>query len=180
MAAFEAYLDRVLGEEVCVDARARALAARVLRPVEWVPGAWRPLEVLTSGLLPPSLRTAYGLPAPGRAYAALRSALRAGRRVAPRLVWEMPEARAWRKRVGAGLDPPSLSPNRRLGLFSCSGGLCPPRAVIPPWLNPRLALFFRHVFIKLLILSKIVALFLLNFAPFRAFFPPDSRGPLGS
>src|SRR5438552_3979099 len=82
------------GEGVRGDARARALAARVLRPVGWVPGARRPLEVLTSGLLPPSLRTAYGLPAPGRPYAALRSALRAGRRVAPRLVWEMPEARA--------------------------------------------------------------------------------------
>jgi len=107
LAAFEAYLDRVLGEEVRVDARARALAARVLRPVGWVPGAWRPLEVLTSGLLPPSLRTAYGLPAPGGAYAALRGALRASRRVAPRLIWEMPEARAWRKRVGAGLDPPA-------------------------------------------------------------------------
>ncbi|HEX6351057.1 MAG TPA: oxygenase MpaB family protein [Candidatus Dormibacteraeota bacterium] len=100
LVAFESYRDQVLSEDVRVDARARALAARVLRPVGWVPLAWRPLEVLTAGLLPSSLRDAYGLPAPGRSYKALRAGLRGGRQLAPRLVWEMPEARRWRQRRG--------------------------------------------------------------------------------
>jgi len=118
LAGFEAYRDRVLRDEVQVDARARALAARVLRPVE-VPGAWWPLQVLTAGLLPEPLRAAYGLPAPGSAYALLRSALRAGRRVAPRLVWEMPDARRWRRanrtplpRPPGGTSPPGGEESR--------------------------------------------------------------------
>jgi uncharacterized protein (DUF2236 family) len=115
LAGFEAYVARVLDEEVRIDERARDLGRRVLRPVGLVPGvAWWPLETLTGGLLPASLRDAYGLPAPGRAYVALRAALRAGRRVAPRLLWEMPEARRWRRahhiplpRPSGGTSPPS-------------------------------------------------------------------------
>jgi uncharacterized protein (DUF2236 family) len=103
LAGFEAYMTRMLEGEVSVDARARDLGRRVLRPVGRVPGvAWWPLETLTAGWLPDSLREAYGLPAPGRAYLALRAALRGGRRVAPRLVWEMPEARRWRRRRALG------------------------------------------------------------------------------
>jgi uncharacterized protein (DUF2236 family) len=110
LAGFEAYMTRMLEGEVSVDARARDLGRRVLRPVGRVPGiAWWPLETLTAGLLPDSLREAYRLPAPGRAYLALRAAVRGGRRVAPRLLWEMPEARRWRTSLRRGEDAPCLS-----------------------------------------------------------------------
>lgn len=110
LAGFEAYVARVLEREVRVDQRARRLGARVLRPVAGLPRpAWWPLETLTAGLLPPSLRRAYGLPEPGAGYLALRAAVRAGRRVAPRLVWEMPEARRWRRREGWRAPPRSRS-----------------------------------------------------------------------
>jgi uncharacterized protein (DUF2236 family) len=99
LAGFDAYVKRVLIKDARVDARARALGRRVLRPVPGVPGpAWRPLEILTAGLLPASLRGPYGLPEPGRAYTVLTAALRAGRRVAPRALWEMPDARRARRR----------------------------------------------------------------------------------
>ena len=76
---------------------------------------------------------------------------------------------------------------RRLALFSrCSGELCSPcvpnqpklalfsRAAVaavssPPELKQRLALFFRHFWIKYFILNHIVALFPLKIAPFYAF-----------
>ncbi len=115
LAGFEAYLARVVAEDVSVDARARELGRHVLRPLRRLPGvAWWPLETLTSGLLPASLREAYGLPAPGRRYRVLRAGLRAGRGVAPRLLWEMPEARRWRRAndvplplASRGTSPPS-------------------------------------------------------------------------
>jgi uncharacterized protein (DUF2236 family) len=62
---FERYLDGMLGgTELRVDARARELAASVLRPpVRGVPAAaWAPFGALTAGLLPRRLREAYGLP----------------------------------------------------------------------------------------------------------------------
>jgi uncharacterized protein (DUF2236 family) len=99
LAGFDAYVAKVLNTAARVDERARALGRRVLRPLPGVPGpAWRPLEILTAGLLPPPLRAPYGLPEPGRAYARLRAALRAGRRLAPRVLWEMPDARRARRR----------------------------------------------------------------------------------
>jgi uncharacterized protein (DUF2236 family) len=51
------------GDELVIDARARALAAAVLRPpVRRVPPpAFRPVEAVTAGLLPERLRLAYGL-----------------------------------------------------------------------------------------------------------------------
>jgi uncharacterized protein (DUF2236 family) len=108
LAGFEAYMARVLAEDVSVDARARDLGRRVLRPLGRVPGvAWWPLETLTAGLLPASLREAYGLPAPGRRYRVLRVGLRAGRGLAPRLLWEMPEARRWRRANRIPPPPPS-------------------------------------------------------------------------
>jgi uncharacterized protein (DUF2236 family) len=74
---FERYLDGMLaGSELRVDARARELAAGVLRPrVRGLPGAaWAPLRTLTAGLLPRSLREAYGLPWGRRQRAAFASA----------------------------------------------------------------------------------------------------------
>jgi uncharacterized protein (DUF2236 family) len=62
---FERYRDGMLaGSELRVDARARGLATSVLRPrVRGVPdAAWAPIRTVTAGLLPRSLRDAYGLP----------------------------------------------------------------------------------------------------------------------
>jgi uncharacterized protein (DUF2236 family) len=64
-AGFKRYMEGMLsGSELRVDARARALVANVLSPgVRGVPDvAWAPLRALTAGLLPQTLREAYGLP----------------------------------------------------------------------------------------------------------------------
>lgn len=91
---FRAYVDRVVARECVVDARARELGARVLRPWWWVPGfAVAPVAEVTAGLLPVGLREAYGLPLPGAWYAGARRWLPRGRRVAPRWLWEVPWAR---------------------------------------------------------------------------------------
>ncbi|HSR22081.1 MAG TPA: oxygenase MpaB family protein [Candidatus Eisenbacteria bacterium] len=61
---FDAYLAGMLeSAELVVDARARELATAVLRPPlrRVPPPAFRPVEVLTAGLLPERLRLAYGL-----------------------------------------------------------------------------------------------------------------------
>jgi uncharacterized protein (DUF2236 family) len=63
-AAFADYMSGMLeGEEVRVDARARELGALVLRPrIRLLPGpAMIPFEIVTAGLLPPTLRKQYGL-----------------------------------------------------------------------------------------------------------------------
>lgn len=93
-AAFVAYVQGMLRTRVAVDERARELGWRVLRPVRWVPGfVYAPLVDVTSALLPGSLRRAYGLPAPGAWWRWAVRWLPRVRRVAPRVVWEMPEAR---------------------------------------------------------------------------------------
>jgi uncharacterized protein (DUF2236 family) len=61
---FDAYLlDMMEGGTLCVDARALALAKLVMRPpTRLLPGpAMIPMEVVTAGLLPPILRSQYGL-----------------------------------------------------------------------------------------------------------------------
>jgi uncharacterized protein (DUF2236 family) len=61
---FRRYVEEMLeGDELRVDARARELAGAVLRPpLPLVPvAAYRPLEVVTAGLLPARLRADYGL-----------------------------------------------------------------------------------------------------------------------
>jgi uncharacterized protein (DUF2236 family) len=64
-AEFETYMSEMLAsDELVVDARARELAAAVLRPsLRRVPApAFRPVEALTAGLLPDRLRDEYRLP----------------------------------------------------------------------------------------------------------------------
>ena len=64
LSEFEAYLLRMLnGPDLVVDGRARELARAVLRPPlrPVPPPAFRPLEAITAGLLPTSLRLDYGL-----------------------------------------------------------------------------------------------------------------------
>ncbi len=61
---FDAYLEEMVSSgEVQVDGRARELAAQIMRPRVWVlPGpVMLPLNVVTTGLLAPQLRTQYGL-----------------------------------------------------------------------------------------------------------------------
>ena len=62
---FRIYLDQMMSADgpVQVDGRARELAAQILRPrVRLIPGpVMVPLNVVTTGLLPPALREQYGL-----------------------------------------------------------------------------------------------------------------------
>ncbi len=100
-ADFAAYILNTVRDDCHVDARARALASQVLSPVAAMPQmAWRPVVEVTSALLPGSLRQAYRLPEPGLAWRTLARWLPAARRVAPRLLWEMPAARSGRRRSG--------------------------------------------------------------------------------
>ena len=62
---FDDYLEKMVSSgPVRVDARARELAAQVMRPrVRLLPGpVMLPLNVITTGLLTPALREQYGLP----------------------------------------------------------------------------------------------------------------------
>jgi uncharacterized protein (DUF2236 family) len=82
---FDAYLDAMLTSgPVHVDQRARDLARLVLRPrLRLLPGpAMIPFEVVTTGLLPPTLRSEYGLEWGPRRQRAYRLAVR----TVPRLV----------------------------------------------------------------------------------------------
>ncbi len=71
---FERYVERMLADgTVTVDTTARELSRQVLRPrLRLLPGtAMVPFEMITAGLLPPTLREQYGLawgPAQRRAY----------------------------------------------------------------------------------------------------------------
>jgi uncharacterized protein (DUF2236 family) len=82
LADFRRYMEGMLaGDELRVDGLARELADAVLRPpLRGVPvAAYRPLEVVTAGLLPPRLRTDYGIrwgPVERAAFRAARSCVR--------------------------------------------------------------------------------------------------------
>jgi uncharacterized protein (DUF2236 family) len=61
---FDEYMQQMVSSgPVRVDARARELAAQIMKPRVWLlPGpAMIPLNVVTTGLLPPALREQYGL-----------------------------------------------------------------------------------------------------------------------
>jgi uncharacterized protein (DUF2236 family) len=108
---FRAYVDGVVREELRVDARARELGARVLRPLGWVPGAgYAPLVEITSALLPASLRRAYGLPPPGAWWRLAAWGLPRLRRMGPRMLWEVPAARGG---AGAGGRWPEVDRDAR-------------------------------------------------------------------
>lgn len=114
VADFDEYVAGMLtAGELVVDARARELAGFVLRPpLRRVPGsAFRPVEAITAGLLPPSLRQAYGLRW-GRlermGYRAARASLPRALRLLPRRLRQVPPAR-----VGLGTSGLSGSTDRR-------------------------------------------------------------------
>jgi len=96
---FRHYLHGMLeGDELMVDARTRELAAAVLRPpLRSVPvPTYRPLEVLTAGLLPERLRADYGLrwgALEQTAFRAARGCLPAVLAALPRRLRHMPPAR---------------------------------------------------------------------------------------
>jgi uncharacterized protein (DUF2236 family) len=81
-AELEAYARDVLGDgTIAVTARSRALARAILFPPPWrlLWPVFRPVQLLTIGLLPPALRQAYGFdwsPGDERALARWTAALR--------------------------------------------------------------------------------------------------------
>lgn len=107
---FAAYWDEMLrGDRLRVDDRARALAAATLRPnVPLLPGlVWKPVEILTAGLLPERFRLAYGLPwgrGEQRAFRMLVALVRASRHL-PTPLRVLPLARRAARR-GRRLTPP--------------------------------------------------------------------------
>lgn len=85
VADLDAYLEEMVATgPVRVDARARELAAQVMRPpARLLPGpVMLPLNVVTTGLLPPALREQYGLPWGPRQQRAYRLAIA----VVPRVI----------------------------------------------------------------------------------------------
>ena len=105
MTEFEAYLaGMIAGPELLVDRRARDLARAVLRPSlnRVPPPLFRPLEAITAGLLPTSLRLDYDLrwgPLEQFGFAAVRSALPRALRVLPQRFRQVPPARTARARA---------------------------------------------------------------------------------
>ena len=101
-AAFDAYwMDAVAGLEIGDDAREIARDLLRNRAIPWWTRPAMPLvRVVTSGLLPGSVREAYGLPWHPRGYRAAIWFIRALRRVTPRRLRELPS-----RRLLAGLGP---------------------------------------------------------------------------
>ena len=96
------YEREMLAREVVPDTTAVAVARAVLRPFPWLPEVttW-PLEALTTGLLPPTVRTALGLRWRARdrlAYRFVVIALRWLVPVLPRRLRVVPQARAYEAR----------------------------------------------------------------------------------
>jgi uncharacterized protein (DUF2236 family) len=94
-AAFDRYwTDAVAALEIGDDARGIARDLLRNRAIPWWTRPAMPLlRVVTSGLLPPSVREAYGLPWHPRRYRAAIGFVRALRRVTPRRLRELPSRR---------------------------------------------------------------------------------------
>jgi uncharacterized protein (DUF2236 family) len=107
VAGLTTYVDGMLASgEIAVGAPARRIAAELLAPLG--PPVLRPLEMLLhlpiTGLLPPTLREAYGLPWSPRHARALRATAALTRRLRPWLpaaLCRWPQARAAERRVRA-------------------------------------------------------------------------------
>lgn len=102
--AFQAYVSTTLVEAARPDATGRRLAALVLRPpLRLVPPvAYAPLQLITTGLLPPALREEYGLPWPPRRRRRYERALqlvRRARRMAPEAIAVIAPARRAERRL---------------------------------------------------------------------------------
>jgi uncharacterized protein (DUF2236 family) len=96
------YERHMLATEVVPDARAVAVARQVLRPFAWPALLQWPMEAFTSGLLPPSLRLAFGLPWRTRERLCFRFVIVALRRFVPLLpdrIRAVPQARGYEARL---------------------------------------------------------------------------------
>ena len=92
----------MLATEVVPDARAVAVARQVLRPFAWPAIAHWPMEAFTAGLLPPSLRLAFGLPWRARERFYFRFVIVALRRavaLVPNRIRFVPQARDYEARL---------------------------------------------------------------------------------
>jgi uncharacterized protein (DUF2236 family) len=95
----EAYMRETMSEgSLVVNDSSRALARAVLYPPRWYVAwpAFRAVQILTIGLLPPSIRQAYGFewrPRDERAFARWTALVRTGRRLLPPVAREWPMAR---------------------------------------------------------------------------------------
>jgi uncharacterized protein (DUF2236 family) len=98
--AYERYM---LANEVHPDATSVAIARSVLRPLRPLPAiAYWPIEAFTAGLLPPSLRLAFGLPWRRRERLYFRFVVMALRRyiaLVPSRVRIVPQARGYEARL---------------------------------------------------------------------------------
>ena len=109
----ETYMAETLDRgRIAVSERSRGLARSVLFPPRWTL-AWpmfRPVQLITIGLLPPAVRDAYGFgwsSADARALRRWTRALRLLRRLLPRVAREFPSARRGRT------APPPSAPARQ-------------------------------------------------------------------
>src|SRR5205814_4523040 len=100
-----AYERDMLANEVIPDANAVVVARDVLRPVMWLPTpAYWLSDAFTTGLLPPPLRHALGLPWRTRErlwFHAVIAALRLTVPVLPRRLRVVPQARRYETRLRA-------------------------------------------------------------------------------
>ena len=91
------YEKLMLQNEVVPDSTAVAVARDVIRPFRWLPGAaYWPNDAITAGLLPESLRLAFGLrfgSAERRCLRAVTVAVRAARPTLPQWFTVVPQAR---------------------------------------------------------------------------------------
>jgi uncharacterized protein (DUF2236 family) len=98
-AQLDAYMQAMInGDQLAVTDTSRALAGALLYPPQWYVAwpAFRAMQLLTIGSLPPSIRSAYGFEwreRDARACARWTSLLRAGRALLPRAAREWPMAR---------------------------------------------------------------------------------------
>jgi uncharacterized protein (DUF2236 family) len=104
--------DLIGGGFLAVTPRSRAIGRAILFPPGWrlLWPLFRPLQLITIGLLPPAIREAYGFawtPRDARALARWTAFLRLLRRVTPAVVRQWPAARAmWHSRPdGTASDP---------------------------------------------------------------------------
>ena len=102
-AELAAYMaDMQAGGRIRVTDTGRALATAVLSPPRWYLAwpAFRPLQLITIGSLPPSIRRSYGFawrPRDERAFARWTSGIRLVRRLLPTLAREWPSAELTRR-----------------------------------------------------------------------------------
>jgi uncharacterized protein (DUF2236 family) len=118
-ADLDAYMREMLaGDSLAVSGTSRALARAVLYPPRWrvLWPAFRPLQLITIGSLPPAIREAYGFEwrtRDERALARWTAALRLLLRVLPAIARHWPAARARRVDAPPHCEGQELSVARR-------------------------------------------------------------------